>query len=87
MDVFADVKVRAERVEQGSVVVVGAQLGTQIVLAQQRGVVAEVVGQVALRGQHALEVLRLERDSQTPYAVEVAVDLLLDRQLLHNPPP
>jgi hypothetical protein len=84
MDVLADVKVRAERVEQGSVVLVGAQLGTQIALARQRAVVTEVVGQVALLGPHALEVLRLERDAQTPYAVEVAVDLLLDRQLLHQ---
>ncbi|MGW2572903.1 hypothetical protein [Streptomyces sp. NPDC001537] len=44
----------------------------------------EVVGQVALLGPHAPEVLRFEGDGQTPYAVEVAVDLLLDGQLLHH---
>ena len=73
----ADVQSGAERVEQAAVEGVGADLGRQLGLADQCGLVSEVACQVALLSLLALEVRGAGCEAQASDAVELAVDGLL----------
>jgi hypothetical protein len=82
--VLADVQPGAQRVEQGAVVGVGAELGAQLGLAEQHRVVAEVACQDLLSLSLRFEVRGLVGHPEPAGSGEITVDLLGLGELLDD---